>query len=196
MDDPEKKGFSLIEAAIVLGVVGLVIGGIWVAAATVREEWKISRLFGDIQLIVNKAQNLISSADSRSIGSVNITSQLQSANVFPGDWSVFSAAWVKSSFGDYFQIINSSGGATERFIIRSSGVKLAICIKLTTRISAAANAIGAGGYYSTTSLQSVTITNSGGGSSSWSTFPISVSSAKGACSATNNTVDFYFGYSH
>ena len=26
-----KKGFSLIEAAIVLGIVGLVIGGIWVA---------------------------------------------------------------------------------------------------------------------------------------------------------------------
>ena len=33
----KKKGFNLIEAAVVLGVVGLVIGGIWVAAASVKE---------------------------------------------------------------------------------------------------------------------------------------------------------------
>ena len=32
-----RKAFSLIEAAIVLGVVGLVVGGIWVAAAAVNE---------------------------------------------------------------------------------------------------------------------------------------------------------------
>lgn len=31
-----RLGFNLIEAAIVLGVVGLVIGGIWVAASAVR----------------------------------------------------------------------------------------------------------------------------------------------------------------
>lgn len=31
------KGFSLIEAAIVLGIVGLVIGGIWIAAANINE---------------------------------------------------------------------------------------------------------------------------------------------------------------
>ena len=32
-----RRGFNLIEAAIVLGVVGLVIGGIWVAAAAVQQ---------------------------------------------------------------------------------------------------------------------------------------------------------------
>lgn len=35
-----EQGFSLVEAAIVLGVVGLVIGAIWVAAATVRANMK------------------------------------------------------------------------------------------------------------------------------------------------------------
>jgi hypothetical protein len=33
-----RRGFNLIEAAIVLGVIGLVIGGIWVAAASVQRE--------------------------------------------------------------------------------------------------------------------------------------------------------------
>lgn len=33
----KKRGFSLIEAAIVLGVVGVVIGGIWAAASRINE---------------------------------------------------------------------------------------------------------------------------------------------------------------
>ncbi len=33
-----RKGFNLVEAAIVLGVVGLVIGGIWVAANSINEK--------------------------------------------------------------------------------------------------------------------------------------------------------------
>ena len=35
MPPPKKSGFSLIEAAIIMGVIGLVIGGIWVAASSV-----------------------------------------------------------------------------------------------------------------------------------------------------------------
>lgn len=38
----KKYAFSLIEAAIVLGVVGLVIGGIWVAAAAVQETMRVN----------------------------------------------------------------------------------------------------------------------------------------------------------
>lgn len=39
-----KKGFNLIEAAIVLGVVELVIGGIWVAASAVREKMGVNNI--------------------------------------------------------------------------------------------------------------------------------------------------------
>jgi hypothetical protein len=35
-----QRGFNLIEAAIVLGVIGLVIGGIWTAAASTYEKMK------------------------------------------------------------------------------------------------------------------------------------------------------------
>jgi type II secretory pathway pseudopilin PulG len=38
----KRRGFNLIESAIVLGVVGLVIGGIWVAAASVKERLRQS----------------------------------------------------------------------------------------------------------------------------------------------------------
>lgn len=55
----KKKGFNLIEAAIVLGVVGLVIGGIWVAASVVNENLKINKTVEGIVLGSQNALNLI-----------------------------------------------------------------------------------------------------------------------------------------
>lgn len=81
-----KRGFSLIEAAIVLGVVGLVIGGIWFAAATIYENYRFSKAASDILLIVKNTQNLISVRDSSVIGVASITQTLKDAGVFPQDW--------------------------------------------------------------------------------------------------------------
>jgi len=48
------RAFSLIEAAIVLGVVGLVIGGLWIAAASVNENRRMQELLtGSAQIIAN-----------------------------------------------------------------------------------------------------------------------------------------------
>lgn len=52
-----RKGFNLVEAAIVLGVVGLVIGGIWVAASAVSENMKVKRLSEGLQLIYSGVRN-------------------------------------------------------------------------------------------------------------------------------------------
>jgi hypothetical protein len=45
-----KRGFNLIEAAIVLGVVGLVIGGIWVAASSVSRTMGINQIVKDVMI--------------------------------------------------------------------------------------------------------------------------------------------------
>lgn len=53
-----KRGFNLIESAVVLGVVGLVIGGIWVASSAMIENHKVNKTVADIQLIVKSTQSL------------------------------------------------------------------------------------------------------------------------------------------
>lgn len=42
------RGFNLVEAAIVLGVVGLVIGGIWSAASAIRTNYLVNQTYNGI----------------------------------------------------------------------------------------------------------------------------------------------------
>lgn len=50
------SGFNLVEAAIVLGIIGLVIGGIWAAAATVHQQYKVSRYMASLSGFTQKLQ--------------------------------------------------------------------------------------------------------------------------------------------
>lgn len=54
-----KRGFNLIEAAIVLGVVGAVIGGIWWAASAVREKNRQNTTLEMLTLCVNKMRMVL-----------------------------------------------------------------------------------------------------------------------------------------
>ncbi len=84
-----KRGFNLIEAAIVLGVVGLVIGGIWVAAASVNRRFKISRLSSDMFAIVQATHRLVPYANyPTSWGNDNITSFARNAGIISPDYSI------------------------------------------------------------------------------------------------------------
>lgn len=58
-----RRGFSLIEAAIVVGVVGLVVGGIWSAANTYKERCGLNQIYTFILQI----HSLYNSWDSRQI---------------------------------------------------------------------------------------------------------------------------------
>lgn len=84
-----ERGFNLIEAAIVLAVVGLVIGGIWVGAASVSRRLKISRLASDMFAIVEATHRLVTYANyPTSWGSDNITSFARNAGIIPSDYSI------------------------------------------------------------------------------------------------------------
>lgn len=87
----EKKyntthGFSLIEAAIVLGVVGLVIGGIWVAASSVSENRKIAQMASDILLICDRAGTTFPASLAPASDTSLSNTQLINSGVFPASW--------------------------------------------------------------------------------------------------------------
>lgn len=72
-----------------LAVVGLVIGGIWVAASAVQDELKISRFSQGILLSCTNMNNVFprwTAPDGT--GNLLITSAAYSAGVFPKDWVI------------------------------------------------------------------------------------------------------------
>ena len=58
-DSAQKRGFSLIEAAFVLAVVGAVIGTIWVAASAVTEKNRQKTTLEMLTLCVNKMRMVL-----------------------------------------------------------------------------------------------------------------------------------------
>ena len=90
---PTRKAFSLIEAAIVLGIVGLVIGGIWIAAAELNFRHRQHVFNNGLLHIYTQAQNLI--PRDFPCGTTWITTRADAMGIRPKDWPLTAAG----SFG-------------------------------------------------------------------------------------------------
>ena len=86
---PKKTGFNLIEAAVVLAVVGLVIGGIWYAAASVQQSQRINNTAAGILQIATGARRLFSHSDypTTNGASTYVASTVHAAGLVPGDFT-------------------------------------------------------------------------------------------------------------
>jgi len=78
------SGFNLVEAAIVLGVVGLVIGGIWVAASTLRQNMLVNQTASAIQTIVSEANKIYTNMP-RPAAATNLTPLMIQSGAIPSD---------------------------------------------------------------------------------------------------------------
>ncbi len=109
-----QKGFNLVEAAIVLGVIGLVIGGIWVTASAVTEKYRVSSTYADVLQIADGARNMLKGFVTDTSGSyIELTEPLIYAKVIPGD--IVSGTTVKTRWGGDMQI--QAYGLTVNLII-------------------------------------------------------------------------------
>lgn len=111
------RAFSLIEAAIVLAVVGLVIGGIWVAASAVSFSRNVTALTSDIATI---AQNIRSKGNGTFwvgpvVSSGSTTTYLQntlfSMKLIPSNWGMDASQTylVDPYFGGYLSVQTGNG---------------------------------------------------------------------------------------
>ena len=134
----KRRGFNLIEAAIVLGVVGLVIGGIWAAASAVNQKLAISRDYQLILSAVAKAREL-SAGQSGNI-TWNGTTAVASG-IFPEN--LLKGSTVYSNTGASV-IIQYLGGLPPSLIdvaLYEFPTKTA-CIELGPRLSTVPNIVG------------------------------------------------------
>lgn len=82
----KDSGFNLIESAIALAIIGLVIGGVWVAAAAVSDQRKRAQLQEAIPLMVNGTRELFTTQmwPSDPAGQTYITSTLIASGKIQG----------------------------------------------------------------------------------------------------------------
>jgi len=130
-----QRGFNLIEAAIVLGVVGLVIGGIWVAASAVMAKQRQSETTrGVLQAIEMFRKSWPPGASPGAAGSTpgmgNYNAYAISAGIFPNNWvsgNTIHDPWGKPIMFDY----GASGwGYSNVWILELSNVDQADCYNI------------------------------------------------------------------
>lgn len=85
-----KKAFSLIESALVLAIAGLVIGGIWIAAATVNENMKQQQVVEGwaYYLRIISDQFTKSAVTAKNVGNLDIDESIAVNNTPPAGWTV------------------------------------------------------------------------------------------------------------
>ena len=102
----KRRGFSLIEAAIVLGVVGLVIGGIWYAATSVLQNQRINNTADGILQIASGARRLFSYSDYPTVSGTSVfaTQTAAAAGIFPGDFRYLPSGYAATPMGASFYV--------------------------------------------------------------------------------------------
>lgn len=76
-------GFSLIESAIVLAIVGAVLAGLWIAASAVDSSLKNSRLASGMIQISTNARLLLAKQDYQTL--TEVTAMMVAAGAIPAD---------------------------------------------------------------------------------------------------------------
>lgn len=106
-------GFTLTEAAIVLGIVGLILGAIWVAAASVYNNLRVSRATEELLQSVQSIRSLYA---TQSVVDFTNEVALISAGVFPNDMVNADGDGLINPWGEAVTVAPNGSDTTE-FVI-------------------------------------------------------------------------------
>lgn len=140
-----KHGFSLIEAAIVLAVVGLVVAGIWVAAATLKQRWFEQQFMEGLLVLATNAQKYLSQKDAcggASLADVSSSPELWNI-MYPKQWEQAGVyqRYQHSPYifcaGDYAEFPNENGlsltfwNSSDSYVCNNLAVKIeSVCARI------------------------------------------------------------------
>jgi len=170
----KARGFTLTEAAIVLGIVGLILGAIWVAAAAVYKNMRVTRTTEQILNIVQNMRSL--HATQTSVGTTAtaaLTAALAQAGVFPKDMTDMTTTppTITNAWNGAVTIASaqsSGGSAGDSFAVTYASMPQDACADMAVRMTGPGRDGGLIGV-------------SNGGAANGTNFPIDVTTAIGIC---------------
>lgn len=132
----QNKGFTLTEIAIVLGIMGLILGAIWVAASGVYANQRVNSANTAVMQIAQGVRALY--ATSSNMGNVAVSNQtnaLITANAVPRNLVSGSGAtaFLAGPLPGGFTAIEANGDGNG-FVIVMSGASRSVCITLLTAV--------------------------------------------------------------
>jgi hypothetical protein len=140
-----NAGFNLIEAAIVLGIVGLIVGGIWAAAGSAYENMRLQNASKSLLSLVQGVRSAFANSPS-GVVDVNVGT-LANMGVIPSDMlSVVNGTptiihqWSGTVTTDAPDA--STTGGVPAFTLIYNAVKLDSCNNLATRVANTARGSG------------------------------------------------------
>lgn len=127
-----QLGFNLIEASLVLGIVGLIIGGIFAAWGTVASQQRVRKAADMTTMIVGQIRSAYASRSTfdttDTASGATFTQALVAANLIPVEFLVNNA--VKNPWGGNVLITPDTTGMNVSY----SSVNSADCKKLANMI--------------------------------------------------------------
>lgn len=152
-----QQAFTLTEIAIVLGIIGLIMGAIWVAASTVYQNMHVTKALTEMGDIAQAIRNLAGSQQvvDNNNANYNLTSSFYDAAVYPKDmvevpWTgpglvAMSGPWEGSIFvvgAAQTSSNNPSSQPGDAFSIQVGMIPVSACIALSTAASASGQSNG------------------------------------------------------
>lgn len=192
----KKRGFTLTEIAIVLGIIGLILGAVWVAAASVYNNQRISHANTALLQVVQGVRALMSTSNSMGTAG-DVTATMISAGVIPSDL-VDTATVPNSAFGPWAGStlkVLTAAATDNAFTVELNGVPKAGCIGLITVLGGTSRDQGLSAVGATAAAAPIQA-GAAGTALALTTTQVAASTpteATAACtSATTNLVQFEF----
>ena len=132
--EQKKKGFTLTEIAIVLGIMGMVLGAIWVAASNVYNNQRVNQGQSAVLQVLQAVRTLYAQQAIIAVG--NRTAELVQAGVIPtnliGPGNTMVTPWGGSMY---------IGGTTDgqSVAITLNGMSTALCVGIVSGVAGASH---------------------------------------------------------
>jgi hypothetical protein len=135
-------GFNLIEAAIVLGIVGLIVGGIWAAAGSAYENMRQQNASKSLLSLVQGVRGAYANAPQ---GAVDVdVESLASMGVIPSDMLTQSGSnvTITHQWSGTVTTADASAVGQPAFNLTYNNIKSDSCNNLATRVANTARSSG------------------------------------------------------